>query len=250
MADTDIIGLESSIKELPGVLGCVVLSNPDGSPAEIQAFTAAGTPSEEIERSIQKAAVERGFGATLGQVFVLALEARSHLGNEETMRRAAELAEQEARSRGPLGVLHALGTLHSLAESDPDVGPGALPSGRPPLRRVVLASSTWTSEAEVVLGPPGHDVVGRASGEKTPHGLKVIAEATLNAARQLLSACELELAGASLISCFGREAVIVLVTEETFGESLGSALVRNAPVTEAAVRATLDAVNRRLAVGR
>lgn len=250
MADADLTELESSIKQLPGVLGCVVLPNPDGTPAEIQAFTRSGTPSNEIERSIHATAGERGLGDALGQVFVLTLEADAHLNDHETLQRAAELAEQEARARGPLGVLHALGTLHSLVESGPDVGPSALPSGRPPFRRVILASSTWTAEAEVTLGPPGRDVVGRATGEKTAHGLQVIAEATLNAAMQLVTGCEFQLLGASLVSCLGREAVVVLVREEAYGESLGAALVRNTPVTEAGVRATLDAINRRLSVER
>jgi hypothetical protein len=246
MADSQLAELEASIKELPGVLGCVVLPNPDGSAAEIQAFTAAGVAGDEIEHSIHAAVGDRGLGETLGQVFVLGLESDDQAGDEDLVR-AAELAEQEARARGPLGVLHALGTLHSLAESTPDGGPTGLGSGRPPFRRVVLATTAWTSEAEVTLGA---DVVGRARGEKTPHGLKVIAQATLDAAMQLVPDTELEVAGASMISCFGREAVVVLVTESAFGESLGAALVRNAPVTEAAVRATLDAVNRRLAIER
>jgi hypothetical protein len=245
----DLTDLEASIKQLPGVLGCVVLPNPDGSAAEIQAFTAEGAPNDEIERSIHEAVGDRGLHERLGQVFVLGLEADAQV-NEEGLERMAQLAEQEARSRGPLGVLHALGTLHSLAESTPDVGPSGLPSGRPPFRRVVLSNTTWTSEAEVTLGPPGADIVGRASGEKTPHGLKVIAEATLDAAMQLVPGCDLNLGGASLINCFGRDAVVVLVTEATFGESVGAALVRSAPVTEAAVRATLDAINRRLAFER
>jgi hypothetical protein len=248
MADVDLARLESTIKQLPGVLGCVVLPNPDGSPAEIQAFTSADAAGDEVERSIIAEAEGFGVSDSVGQVFVLALEADAHLGDREALERAAEMAEQEARSKGPLGVLHALGTLHSLAESTPDDISVSPSTARTPFRRVILASSTWTAEAQVTLGRAGSDVVGRATGAKTPYGLQVIAEATLQAVHQLGGACEFRLRGASLVSCFGREAVVVLVEEERTGETLGSALVNDAPVGEAAVRATLDAVNRRIAL--
>ena len=250
MVDTDLAGLESSIKELPGVLGCVVLPNPDGTPAEIQAFTEAGVSSDEIQSAIAERAGARGVEGAPGQVFVMALEAEAHARDDESLQRVAELAEQEARARGPLGVLHALGTLHSLVESGPVAGPSAAPTSRPPFRSVTLGSSTWASEAEVRLEMEGRDVVGRATGDKSPHGLPVIAEATLDAVMQMNSACSFELVGASLISTMGREAVVVIVREPSAGEGLGAALVRSSPVAEVAVRATLDAVNRRLSVPR
>ena len=47
----------------------------------------------------------------------------------------------------------------------------------------------------------------------------------------------------------GEEAVLVLVREADGVAMLGGALLRDGPVTQAAVRATLDAVNRRLMQG-
>jgi hypothetical protein len=251
MVDTDLAGLESSIRELPGVLGCVVLPNPDGSPAEIQAFTEAGISTDEVQHAIHERAGERGLGGALGQVFVMALEAEPHARDDESLERAAELAEQEARARGPLGVLHALGTLHSLVESPPAAEAAAPPARRPHFRGVTLGLSTWASEAEVTLELEGRAVIGRATGHKTPHGLPVIAEATLNAVMQMVdSGAGFELVGASLISTMGRDAVVVVVRDPSVGEGLGAALVRSSPVAEVAVRATLDAVNRRLAAVR
>lgn len=250
MVDTDLARLESSIKELPGVLGCVVLPNPDGSPAEIQAFTEAGISSDEIQTAIQERAGERGLGDALGQVFVMALEAEAHPRDDESLQRAAELAEQDARARGPLGVLHALGTLHSLVESSPEDATPPVSVTRVPFRSVTLGSSTWAAEAEVTLEFEGRDVVGRATGDKSPHGLPVIAQATLDAIGQMLAGCHFDLVGASLISTMGRDAVVVVVREPSVGEGLGAALVRGSPIAEVAVRATLDAVNRRLSAGR
>jgi hypothetical protein len=118
---------------------------------------------------------------------------------------------------------------------------------RPPLLRVNFTSSSKTSEAQVALGNENREVVGEATGEKTTHGLKVLAQATLEAVDQLIGESRIELVGASLVSVVGEEAVLVLVSENESGQAMiGAALVRTGPVPEAAVRATLDAVNRRL----
>jgi hypothetical protein len=109
---------------------------------------------------------------------------------------------------------------------------------------VVLTSSHWTSEAEVALGEEA-DFIGKASGDKTPHGLKVLGEATLEAVGRIVGSTKFSFEGASLVNVLGREAVMVLVRMDDL-ENVGAALVRGGPVTEAAVRATLDAVNRRL----
>lgn len=246
MADPTLVELESAIKKLPGVLGCVILSDKDGAPSEIQAFTHVGTESAGIEESIAAEVSDRGLAGSLRQVFVFELEAESHFGDRETLERAAELAEQEARTRGPR--FDASRELRSLqAVPGPDAKGG--PTNRPPLLRVNFTSSHLTSEAEVALGGEGSEVVGAAKGEKTPHGLKVLAQATLDAVDQLIGTSKIELLGASLVSVVGEEAVLVVVREAGGTEMLGGALVREGPVTEAAVRATLDAVNRRLMQG-
>jgi hypothetical protein len=238
------VQLESTIKAIPGVLGCVVLENPNGTPAEVQAFTRAGADRRSIERSIVDEARADGADDDFSQVFVFELDAESQFGDVESLERAAELAEQEARSRGPLGVLHALGTLHSLAESAPE--PSAGGGERPPLHRVILSSSTVATEAHVTLGLGDDQVVGRAAGQRSPHGMNVVAEATLQAATQIVAGTGFTLLGTSFVDVLDREAVLVLVEETGGAAMLGSALVRDAPASEATVRATLDAINRRL----
>jgi hypothetical protein len=247
MADPTLVELEAAIKELPGVLGCVILTDGEGAPSEIQAFTRLGSATDEIQGQIEGEVSNRGLAGHLRQVFVFELEAESHFGDRETLERAAELAEQEARARGPrtMDASDELRRLQAIA-THPSGGPGS----RPPLLRVNLTSSHQTSEATVALGGAEHaEVVGEAVGEKTPHGLKVLAQATLEAVDQLLGASRIELVGASLVAVVGEEAVLVVVREAGGNEMLGGALVRGGPVTEAAVRATLDAVNRRLMQG-
>ena len=228
-------------------MGCVVLANPDGSPAEVQAFTPPGVDRSQIEAAILAEAGRGGSSDGVGHVFVIELDAESHLGDRESLQRAAELAEQEARARGPLGVLHPLGTLHSLAET----GPEPLPAPeRAPLLRVLLSASGDRTEAEVTLGSGASEVKGTATGDRSPHGVPVVAEATLQAVAQLLPAQAFALVEASPQMLVGREVVAVVVRDAQDRELLGAALVRDGPLSEAAVRATLDAINRRMVSDR
>jgi hypothetical protein len=74
----------------------------------------------------------------------------------------------------------------------------------------------------------------------------VVTEATLRAVSELTPGAEFSLVEASVQELVGRQAVVVLLREPDGRELLGAVLVRDAPVSEAAVRATLDAINRRL----
>ncbi|MFN2525570.1 MAG: hypothetical protein ABR505_04810 [Actinomycetota bacterium] len=239
--DTDLVDLEGAIKTLPGVLGCVIMTDPEGNPSEIQAFTRIGVDEAEIHRQVLDQVNLRGLGDSLSQIFVFELEGESHFGDRETLERAAELAEQEARSRGAVSA--ARKTILRAVET----GPRAAGAGRPLLQRVILSATGPDSEAEVALAHGPGEIVGRATGEKTPHGLAVLAQATLAAVAQIVDEVKFTLTGASLVEIARKEAVMIVVQEDNGLETIGSALVRSAPLTECAVRATLDAVNRRLA---
>jgi hypothetical protein len=242
MVQTELIDLESTIKKMPGVLGCVILATPDGSPSEIQAFTKTGADQGVVQQQILNEVATRGLDAHLRQVFVFELEAESHFGDRESLERAAELAEQDARTRGPVS----LREVQDMPEQRPLRRPSTGESSkRPPLLKVAITSSAWRSEAEVALGSERDEVVGLAEGEKTPHGLKVLAQATLDAAHKLVDG-DFSLKGASLVKAFDEEAILVLVEVDGEYTTVGSALTRGGPVSEATVRATLDAINRRL----
>lgn len=249
MADPTLVDLETAIKKMPGVLGCVIMADADGAPSEIQAFTSAGVDQGAMKATIEQEVADRGLAGSLRQVFVFELEAESHFGDRETLERAAELAEQDALSRGPRS---ADGSQEPSPARDaigrPSAGGDAI-RARPPLLRVSFGSTQQTSEATVALGGAMDEVVGEASGEKTPHGLMVLAQATLEAVTKLIGDADLELRGASLVRIVGQDAVLVVVAEHGGPDMLGAALLRGGPTPEAAVRATLDAVNRRLTHG-
>jgi hypothetical protein len=239
MAENEVVEFESWVKSLDEVLGCVILTRPSsGAAEEIQAFVKPGTDRDAIHRAIVDQARTRGLGADLRQVLVFELHAQPDLDDWGSLQRAAEVAEQEARAKGLAPVEDATATVEVEYTSPIE--------NRPPVRRVLLSSTSWHSQAEVALGEEGAEIQGFATGEKTPHGLKVLAQATLEAAAQLAN-IDVDLKGASLVNMFGREAVLVLVQMRGSAETLGAALVRNGPLSEAAVRATLDALNRRLA---
>jgi hypothetical protein len=239
MTSSDLVELEATIKRLPGVLGCVILAGSGGAPVEIQAFTRAGTDRLAVERSILNHVSHLGLAEQLKEIFVFELDA-SHFGDRESLARAAEFAEQEARSRGPAGVV-----APDVSPVPPSAEVAAASSARPPLIKVTLSSTNWKSEAAVALGGDNAEVIGEATGERTPHGLKVLAQATLDAVTRIVAGPSFSLVGASLVGAFGREVVLVFV-EVDGSETVGAALVREGPTSEAAVRATLDAVNRRL----
>ena len=231
MTQTDIDELEAAIKQIPGVLGCAILRGSDGRPSEIQAFTATGIDRDDIHSRVSDEVTSRDLQASMNHIYVFELEAESYFGDLESLERAVEFAEQEARSKGP----ESLAQVPAPPQTDKE-------KQRPRVTRVGLTSSSWTSEATVALG----DVVGQASAEKTPHGLKVVAEATLSAAGKIVPDATFQLRSASLVNVSGQEAILILVDEDGT-DMLGSALTRGGPIAEACVRATLDAINRRLA---
>lgn len=251
MDQLELDDLETSIKEIPGVLGCVILRSTDGSPSEIQAFTQVGTDRDAVQSQILDKIENRDLGSPVSQVFVFELEAESYFGDLESLERAAEFAEQEALVRGPLTGAEEDGGDEGASPAKQQPRPisriGPL-QARPALRRVALTSSSWKSQAEVALGGADDEVIGQSTSEKTPHGLKVLAEATLEAVRSMVPEVEFKLKSAALVTVSGQEAVLVIVEEEGRFEVLGAALTRGGPVTETCVRATLDAVNRRLAM--
>jgi hypothetical protein len=109
-----------------------------------------------------------------------------------------------------------------------------------------------TAEARVKLGWQGTPVEGQAQGPATSTGrIRVAAEASLRAVQQCVrTPVSLYLEDCSLVTIGSRRAVTVIIAEigDDGPQSLmGCCLVRQ-DEAESAVRATLDALNRRLTV--
>lgn len=236
---SDLLELEAAIKRLPGVLGCVILSTAGELPSEIQAFTKIGVDRAAIQEQILHETQARSLEGALDQVLVFELETEAFMGGPDSLRQAELLAELEALAHEDSAALVSeTAVRHGIA-------PGRT---RPVLRRVLSFSTTWRSEAEVTLeADEGGEVVGAAVGEHAAHGLQMLAQATIDAVHKLHGEEPFSLGGTWLAEILGREVVVCFVTPADGRELVGAALVRGGALKEAAVRATLDAVNRRLA---
>jgi hypothetical protein len=121
---------------------------------------------------------------------------------------------------------------------------------RPAIRRMHIISSGLQVAAEVTLGVGDRSALGRAEGTATQSGVqRAVATATLRAVEELLSGkARFELDLVELTPTGRERAVLVAVTMLSTGGSeklTGAAGVRE-DVRQAAIRATLDALNRRV----
>ncbi|MGH8888571.1 MAG: hypothetical protein ACRDV3_02280 [Acidothermaceae bacterium] len=121
---------------------------------------------------------------------------------------------------------------------------------RPAIRRMHIISSGLQVAAEVTLSVGERTALGRAEGTATQSGVqRAVATATLRAVEDLLDGkARFELDLVELTSTGRERAVLVAVTMLSAGGSeklTGAAAVRE-DVRQAAIRATLDALNRRV----
>jgi hypothetical protein len=121
---------------------------------------------------------------------------------------------------------------------------------RPAIRRMHIISSGLQVAAEVTLAVGERSALGRAEGTATQSGVqRAVATATLRAVEDLLDGkARFELDLVELTPTGRERAVLVAVTMLSTGGSeklTGAANVRE-DVRQAAIRATLDALNRRV----
>ena len=169
---------------------------------------------------------------------------RADIPRVDTPLADALLAEQAA-SASPRG---AVATVEEPAiEADEDA---AADRFRPAIRRMHIVSSGLQVVAEVTLSVGDRKALGHAEGTATQSGVhRAVASATLRAVEELLDGrARFELDLVDLASAGRDRAVLVAVTmlSATGSERLtGAANVRE-DVRQAAIRATLDALNRRV----
>jgi len=137
----------------------------------------------------------------------------------------------------------------SIAQLSPE--PAAESMGeRVKILGYAIALSGRTAEARVRLDWQGNPSEGTAHGPSTTNGrLKVTAEATLRALQQRVRVpSTLFLEDCAVVKIGGRQAVTVSIIEldgDTERVLVGSCLLRQDDV-ESVIKATLDALNRRL----
>lgn len=139
---------------------------------------------------------------------------------------------------------------------DADISPAPIEdepepaSTRPSIQRMHLVSSGLDVTATVTLGHGGRDSIGNATGTATQSGVhKAVALATLNAVEGLIGqTVRFELDHLEVTQMGqGRTVIagVTLVSSRGVERLTGAAVVRE-DVRQACIRATLDAVNRRI----
>lgn len=206
--------LEAQIKSIEGVIGCVLLEQ--GAEIELQVFTAPHSESARV-RSEVAALLERHL-----------IEARRiHI-----FELFGDGAESPTISSEPIVIANKS-------------------SARPVVTRINLKPSGPVVEAQVSLAFRGVESAGTGTTRDGAQSMRLVAATTLESAQTLVGTKGMfVLEGVALVETLGRQVVLVMVRNEV-GPSLelvGSALLVGPTLYESVVRATLDAVNRQLAM--
>ncbi len=243
MDDRDLQGLESELARLPDVSIARVVAKGSGEIAEIHVVALPGKPPKQVARDVESVALA-SFGLRLDRrtISVVQLEDR-HLRRPTPPDSSVE--PELGASRGP------------DPQPRPDSPPGSARlsnrPGRPALLSVDEHSDTNHTRIAVVLGDEATQVRGEAEGSiaSVAHG-RIVAEAVLDALRQLSSGAAAVAVDNAHVLPVGRTHVAVVTLAEvdapTERQLVGTAIVRNNRDADALARAVLDATNRRLSL--
>lgn len=212
VAGLDVQAIETEIGRLPEVVACRIVANPLGRPLEVHVLAHPGKHPKQVVRDVQSVALA-SFGLEIDRRIVSVVQ----LGPEG--------AGQAQQPGGGGGTRIEIGAVQSQIE------------GRRAAMRVTLTAGTV-------------EATGFAEGSSaSATRLRLVSAATLDALRQLDGAADaLDVEDASVAQVGSQEVVavtLVHVDPPHEFELVGSALARRSPDV-AAVRAVLDAVNRRL----
>jgi hypothetical protein len=211
IAGLDVQAIETEIGRLPEVVACRIVADAVGRPLEVHVLAHPGKHPKQVVRDVQSVALA-SFGLEIDRRIVSVVQ----------LAPTGSTAQDEAGSRTSRV---AIGSIQSQLE------------GRRATIRITLSSG-------------GAEATGFAEGSSAAATrLRLLASATLDALRQLDDAAEaVELEDASLARVGGHDVVLVTlvhVDPPHEHQLIGAALARHQP-DAAAVRAVLDAVNRRL----
>jgi hypothetical protein len=211
IAGLDVHAVENEMARLPEVVACRIVADSVGRPLEVHVLAHPGKHPKQVVRDVQSVALA-SFGLDIDRRIVSVVQLSPAGGS-------SELEAKEAPARLEIKAIQ------SQIE------------GRRSTIRITLASG----EAEAT---------GFAEGSSAGAiRLRMIASATLDAIRQLESRAEaLEVEDAAIARIGSHDVVavtLIYVDPPHEHELVGAALARTSPDVTA-VRALLDAVNRRL----
>ncbi|MFA5885596.1 MAG: hypothetical protein WDA60_17225 [Acidimicrobiia bacterium] len=211
--DPDLTEVETELCRLPEVTAVRIVADQAGRPIEVHVLAHAGKPAKQIVRDVQSVALA-SFGIDLDRRIVSVVQ------------------------------LSANGT-STAADSDTSEA-----TTRPRIVTVQAQSSGFRTAVQVTLGTRDDERTGFAEGSIAASTRpRLLAEATLDALRQLEPAAEcLDVATADVTRAGAHDVVVVLLVsvDPPHERHLSGSAIVYQLVDDAVVRAVLDATNRRL----
>ena len=244
MTAMDNRDLVAALRAIPGITDADVTPDEHGG---------LGTLRLDLEPGVDEAAVASSVGRLLREQFGLGVDVdRVQVVEDAVLDRG--IVTQDTQVSAPVASDHPDGTHRSVpshisASAHLSV-PAQRAAARPAISRMHLVSSGLDVTATVTLSSGDQTAVGEARGAASQTGVhRAVAAATLRAVERLVGGkmrCELDHLE---VTPMGNERTVLvsltLLTDKGTERLTGAAGVRE-DVRQAVIRATLDALNRRL----
>jgi hypothetical protein len=231
--------LVAALKAVQGVLDADVAPDSEGGIGTLRLDLAAG---------VDEAAVAGQVSRVLREQFGLGVDAdRVELVEKPDLQVIHDEPEPAAAAPAPaerVSVEEHVSETPGMALPEPRL------AGRPSIAKMHLVSAGLDVTASVTLASSGRTATGESRGLASPYGVhRAVAVATLRAVEELVGGvARVELEHLEITPMGTERTVVVLLTLLTSQGSehlTGAAQVRD-DVRQAVIRATLDALNRRL----
>jgi hypothetical protein len=213
MSALDLTEVEAELCRLPEVTAVRLVADPIGRPLEVHVLAHAGKPAKQIVRDVQSVAL-----ASFGLEFD---------------RRIVSVVQLSANGSGHV----------DLAKTEETLS-------RPRVLTVQAQSTSLRTTVQVTLTTGDDECTGYAEGSVAVSARpRLVAEATLDALRQLEPAAEcLDVDTAHITRAGSHDVVIVLLVsvDPPYERHLSGSAIVHQITDDAVVRAVLDATNRRL----
>ncbi|HUF33821.1 MAG TPA: hypothetical protein VMN58_11510 [Acidimicrobiales bacterium] len=265
MNDLDLRSVERELCRIPDVRAARIVVGPDTEPVEVHILAVPGKHAKQVVRDIQSVAMA-SVGLEIDHRIVSVVQLEDPVveppaspGAPAAPASAAQAPEAVAVSAapGPAPVPPAAdpegaASSNGRAEAAPTSPPAGTNTGeRPVVESVHLLRRGPRCSAEVALRAGEVEATGTVEGSAAASAtLRLVAEATLDALRQLDGTAAQVTVETATVTSFGDRpvamAVLVLMVPPYEELLTGSAPVRSMGEHEAVARAVLDATNRRL----
>jgi hypothetical protein len=242
--------LVAALKAVQGVLDADVAPGADGGLGTLRLDLAAGVDEAAVAGQVSRVLREQ-FGLGVDADKVELVEAPDLFVIHDDPEPEPELAPEPALPAPPAAVAdERVSVEEQVCETTAVPVPGPRSVGRPSIAKMHLVSAGLDVTASVTLASGARTATGESRGLASPSGVhRAVAVATLRAVEELVGeVARVELEHLEITPMGTERTVVVLLTLLTAQGSehlTGAAAVRD-DVRQAVIRATLDALNRRL----